>query len=118
MKLSADEVVVRLDTRKELVYERRTGPDSGSEVDGFGVARFTYRGDDEEAPTTEELALALRCLSVETCEYPNPGGEELLIQMWRWLPLVQLSLPQTFPRLLTARKIRPPVTRAVEVHKT
>jgi hypothetical protein len=102
VKLSADEVVVHLDTSKELVYERRTGPDSGSEVDGFGIARFTYRGDDEKAPTTEELALALRCLSVETCEYPNPGGEEL-IQMWRWLPLVQLSgfgAPPLAPRRL------------------
>jgi hypothetical protein len=30
----------------------------------------------------------------------------------------EIPLPQSFPRLLTARKIRPPVMRAVEVHTT
>jgi hypothetical protein len=101
VKLSGDEVVVGLDTSKEVIYERRTGPDSGSRVNGFGIARFTYRGEDHEAPTTDELALALRCLSVETCEYPE-GGEEL-VEMWTWLPLIQLSgfgAPPLAPRRL------------------
>ena len=101
VKMSGDEVVVSLDTSKEVVYNRRTGPDSGSGVDGFGIARFSYRGGDEEAPTTEELALALRCLSVETCEYDTGAAEP--IEIWTWLPLVQLSgfgAPPLAPRRL------------------